>query len=134
MAPRARSRSASAVCSGVYYGHWLKPVADFVRLHAHQLRESKVWLCSSGPLGNKPLPEAWEVAEFTTTTTAPIDHATFGGALDRSKLSFAERVVVKGVHAPEGDFRDWTAIEKWASGIAEHLDTLVVAAVTGPRA
>jgi hypothetical protein len=32
-----------------------------------------------------------------------------------------ERVVVKGVRAPDGDFRDWNAIEEWAESIAHAL-------------
>ena len=65
---------------------------------------------------------AW--AQFTATI-APVAHVTFAGALDRSKLSMAERLVVKGVHAPDGDFRDWNLIETWAREIAEQLDTRV---------
>jgi menaquinone-dependent protoporphyrinogen oxidase len=36
-------------------------------------------------------------------------------------LSFAERMMVKAVRAPEGDFRDWQAIEAWAASIARDL-------------
>jgi len=32
-----------------------------------------------------------------------------------------ERMVVKGVRAPEGDFRDWDAMEEWAESIAHAL-------------
>lgn len=39
--------------------------------------------------------------------------------LDRSKLGFAERMVAKRL--PEGDWRDWTAIDAWAVGIARLL-------------
>jgi menaquinone-dependent protoporphyrinogen oxidase len=45
----------------------------------------------------------------------------FFGALDHNKLSFAERMVVKAVRGPEGDFRDWQAIEAWAESIARDL-------------
>jgi menaquinone-dependent protoporphyrinogen oxidase len=51
----------------------------------------------------------------------PIDHRMFFGALDRSALGFGERMIVKAVKAPEGDFRDWDAIRDWASGIAREI-------------
>ena len=41
--------------------------------------------------------------------------------LDMSVLGFAERAIVKAVRAPEGDFRDWSAIDRWAADIAGQL-------------
>jgi menaquinone-dependent protoporphyrinogen oxidase len=48
----------------------------------------------------------------------------FFGAWDRSKLDpaklgFAKRIVAKRL--PQGDFRDWAAIEAWADGVAREL-------------
>ncbi len=122
--PDLATYDAVVICSAVYYGRWLKPAADFVRSHAQQLAAQKVWLCSSGPVGDKELPEAKEVAEFKATI-APVAHKTFAGAIDRTKLSFADRVVVKAVHAPDGDYRDWRAIDAWAQAIVEQLDSRV---------
>ena len=45
----------------------------------------------------------------------------FAGRLDRKLLSFGEKAVVVAVRAPEGDFRDWDAIDAFAAGIAERL-------------
>jgi menaquinone-dependent protoporphyrinogen oxidase len=45
----------------------------------------------------------------------------FAGKLDRSELGFAERAMVRAVHAQEGDFRDWAAIDGFASEIAGGL-------------
>ena len=52
----------------------------------------------------------------------PNEHRVFFGALNKSKLGFAERMMVKAVKAPEGDFRDWDSIRDWADGIAPELD------------
>jgi menaquinone-dependent protoporphyrinogen oxidase len=46
--------------------------------------------------------------------------------LDTNKLSFPEKLIVKGIKAPIGDFRDWEAITAWATGIAEALKKEVV--------
>ena len=51
----------------------------------------------------------------------------FFGALDLRGLSFGERMIVKAVKAPAGDFREWDVIETWADGIdvALHADRKV---------
>jgi menaquinone-dependent protoporphyrinogen oxidase len=38
-----------------------------------------------------------------------------------SKLNFAEKLIIKAVKAPVGDFRDWDMINAWADGIADAL-------------
>jgi menaquinone-dependent protoporphyrinogen oxidase len=55
----------------------------------------------------------------------PREHRIFFGALDRSivdgsALGFAERLIAKTM-VPEGDYRDWEAIESWAASIAREL-------------
>ena len=50
-------------------------------------------------------------------------HRLFAGRLDRHELRWVERVAVRAVHAPEGDFRDHDEIRRWASGVASALTT-----------
>ena len=57
----------------------------------------------------------------------PRDIAVFHGAMDAKKLSLPEKLIVKGVKAPMGDFRDWTAITAWAEKIAAALKTAPLA-------
>jgi menaquinone-dependent protoporphyrinogen IX oxidase len=45
----------------------------------------------------------------------------FGGKLDSSQLSFAERIMVKVVHALPGDHRRWDVVDRWADHIATEL-------------
>ena len=59
-----------------------------------------------------------------------IDHRQFAGKLDRSQLGLLERAMVRAVHAPDGDFRDWEEVSLWAAQIAE---TLMAAASTESR-
>ena len=36
-------------------------------------------------------------------------------------MGFGERMIIKAVKAPEGDFRDWDDIRAWAATIADEL-------------
>jgi menaquinone-dependent protoporphyrinogen oxidase len=111
--------------SAIYAGSWLKEATEFARRHRDPLAQIPVWLFSSGPLGTevkdeeqqpKQLPELEEILR-------PRDHHLFFGALDRSTLGFAERMMVKAVKAPDGDFRNWDEIREWTDGIVDALDT-----------
>jgi hypothetical protein len=48
-------------------------------------------------------------------------HRVFAGRLERGSLGFAERAAAKAVHAPEGDCRDWDAIDAFAGETAAEL-------------
>ncbi len=114
---------AVVIGSAVYYGSWLKGAADYVRRHREALAERQVWLFSDGPLGseaNEKTSQPKEIDEFQRSIH-PQGHRVFFGAIDRSNLSLLERTVTKAVHAPEGDFRDWTEIDTWATSIAHQL-------------
>jgi menaquinone-dependent protoporphyrinogen oxidase len=85
------------------------------------------WLFSSGPIGTmaaKHEPVAPKEIGELVRAIGPREHRVFFGAWDRAnadrgKLRFAERMVAKWL--PEGDFRDWAAIEGWADTIARSL-------------
>jgi menaquinone-dependent protoporphyrinogen oxidase len=95
-----------------------------------------VWLFSSGPLGRKntdeqgrdvrEVTEPKEVAEFREAIH-PRDHRVFFGALDRDKLGFTHRLMLRlpvnrnNAIFPLGDFRDWNDIDAWAEKIAQAL-------------
>ena len=110
--------------SAVYTGHWLKPIKELVEAQSAALRERPVWLFSSGPLGApeelKPEGDPVDVAALIEATNAAA-HRVFAGKLDKDKLGFGERAMVRAVHAPEGDFRDWDSIDAFAAEIAEQL-------------
>jgi menaquinone-dependent protoporphyrinogen oxidase len=110
--------------SAVYAGHWLKPAVQFVDRHAAALAERRVWLFSSGPIGEPPIPADDSVdASGVVASVGAVEHRTFAGALHRQRLSFPERALVAALRAPYGDFRDWEAIRSWAHGIGAALVT-----------
>ena len=109
--------------SGVYAGRWRPSAKELVgRLGEEAMAEMPVWLFSSGPIGDPPEPaeEPADAAPMTRATMAR-GHRVFAGKLDRAKLNFGERLAVRAVRAPDGDFREWAEIGSWAGGIAESL-------------
>jgi menaquinone-dependent protoporphyrinogen oxidase len=117
------SYEAFVIGSAIYYGSWLKEATEWVRRNQAVLAARPVWLFSSGPLGTEVKDAEQQPKEMTEFQQAirPREQRIFFGALDHSYLSFAERVMVKAVRAPEGDFRDWHVIEAWAASIARNL-------------
>ncbi len=118
---------AVIVGSAVYAGQWRKPAADFLNEKAEELAARKVWLFSSGPTGAgepEELMNGWRFPENLQPAAdqiQPWDTAFFHGALEEEKLGFAEKLIVKGLKAPLGDYRDWERISGWADEIAERL-------------
>ena len=130
---------AAVIGSAIYYFRWMKPAVKFVRRNADSLAMRPVWLFSIGPLGNKAQDDKGrdfcdilvpkEIAEFKETVK-PREHRVFFGALDAARLGFWHRLVYKlpanrdNSFLPDGDFRNWAAIDAWAGSIAEALKVL----------
>jgi len=113
---------AVIIGSAVYGGHWIQPATTFVDTHSAALRKLPVWLFSSGPIGDPPKPDKDSIdVERIVRATGAREHRVFAGRIEHSELSFAERAMVKVVHAHDGDYRDWAAVRDWTFGIAEAL-------------
>lgn len=125
---------AVLIGSAIYMGRWLPAARHLVESHRAQLAAVPVWLFSSGPLGDPPRPvdDLAEVAELGSTVEAR-GHRVFAGSLDPADLRWTERLAVRGVHAPTGDFRDHDAIRAWAIEVAADLARLRPASA-GPSA
>lgn len=121
---------AAIVGSAVYMGRWIKEATSFVRQHQVELAAMPLWLFSSGPVGPKALPEASDLAKFRKVLDVRGD-ATFDGALDAQKLSLSERMMVKAVGAPYGDYRNWDEVDAWARSVATSLGSPVPQAPAG---
>jgi len=114
--------------SAVYIGKWRKEAVKFLQANEKMLAERHVWLFSSGPTGEgEPveLTKGWrfpKALQPIADRIQPRDIAVFHGELDTETLNLAEKLIVKGVKAPVGDFRDWDAITSWATAIADVLN------------
>ncbi len=110
--------------SAVYTAHWLPAARDLAARLAPELRERVVWVFSSG-LATQPAASANSPHELRALArdVGAVGHRAFAGRLRRADLSFAERAIIAGARAKEGDHRDFAAVAAWAEQIAEHLRT-----------
>jgi menaquinone-dependent protoporphyrinogen oxidase len=110
---------AYVIGSAIYEGHWLRTARHFVLDHAITLQRGEVHLFSSGPLDdeNHVGVDTHKIDELIHAVDA-VEHRMFSGRLDRGDLNRLERWVVDVVKAHDGDYRDWTAIDAWATGLS----------------
>ena len=109
--------------SAVYYGNWMKEAKKFAERNSEELKKKAVWLFSSGPVSDKEPQEKDQprhIEEIVEMTGAR-GHTIFVGKLDLDDINFLEKMIIKGVKAPYGDFRNWHAIREWADEIAKAL-------------
>ena len=110
--------------SAVYTGRWLAEARRFAQVHTSSLCMIPVWLFSSGPVGpvDHLIPPGTPAdVPVVMRLTGAIGYRTFPGRLDMRRLDFPERAVVRTIHAPEGDSRDWDAVDRFAGEIADEL-------------
>jgi menaquinone-dependent protoporphyrinogen oxidase len=125
--------------SAAYMGRWLKEATAFARRHQELLSIRPVWLFSSGPIGHdlidakgRDVVKASEPLDFAELEglLRPREERVFFGAYDPAAEpigiverfgSLFTRLPAVREAMPAGDFRDWPAIEAWATGIADAL-------------
>jgi menaquinone-dependent protoporphyrinogen oxidase len=113
--------------NAVYAGQWPKEAVTFLETYQSVLNTLPFWIFSSGPTGEGnpvDLIQGWRyptAQHSLIDQIGPRDLAVFHGDLSIDKLNIGERLIIKVVKAPTGDFRDWDAITRWAATIAETL-------------
>jgi menaquinone-dependent protoporphyrinogen oxidase len=125
-APDPAGYDAVLVGSGIRAGSWHQPVKDWVAKNAAALKGSKVaFFTACLTLGQDPTKtdevRAYTDALIAETGVTPVEIGLFAGSNEPKRFSFIERAILKMMKAPEGDFRDWKAIEAWAGEVAPRL-------------
>jgi menaquinone-dependent protoporphyrinogen oxidase len=133
-AHEASGYDAYVVGSAVYEGNWRKDARKFVEGNAGVLSARPTWLFSSGPVGTEKVDKEGndvlkgaEPRQFSAydDLVHPRGMQVFRGAYDHDKLRGGDRIVawipaVRDI-LPQGDFREWDAIDAWADSIADEL-------------
>jgi menaquinone-dependent protoporphyrinogen oxidase len=121
------SYAAVILGSAIYAGQWRKEAVKFLEAHEQALTGMPVWFFSSGPTGEGDpveLVKGWRFPEGQRPIAdriGPRDMAVFHGVIDGDKMNFAEKLIIKALKAPFGDFRDWEAITAWATSVSDAL-------------
>jgi menaquinone-dependent protoporphyrinogen oxidase len=134
-----RDYEAFVLGSAAYIGSWMKEAVTFARQNRDVLASRPIWLFSSGPLGTattdaqgRDVREAAvpkQLIEMQELLRAR-DHRVFFGVSDHSHFDLRDRLIyaVPGGKKllADGDFRDWTEVEAWATQIALALKPVAV--------
>lgn len=125
LAAGVETYSAIILGSAIRFGAVLPAAAAFIKDHARVLKTRPVAYFTVGSTLFQDTPENRAAAAACTeplkAVVPPVSAADFAGVFDPGKVSFAERLLGKAMKMPVGDFRDWKAIQSWASGLAEQL-------------
>lgn len=125
---------AYVIGSATYEFNWRKDARKFVKRNVDELASHPVWLFSSGPVGTDEVDKEGndvlkgaEPKQFGKYEELlhPRGKQVFRGAYDHDKLRGADRIItwlpaIRDI-LPQGDFRDWDAIDAWSSSIADQL-------------
>jgi menaquinone-dependent protoporphyrinogen oxidase len=120
---------AVVVGGALYAGRWHKDARRFVSREKKALRNTNVWMFSSGPLG-EPAESASRIPPVPQVERLMADvgarsHSTFGGRLTPDVTGFPASAMAKKL---SGDWRDEAQARAWAEEI-----TVEFGRADGPR-
>ena len=122
-APDPRAFDLVVAGSPIYASRIRRAIVSYFNAHRAVLAEKPVALFAvAGSLAEDTVANR-EAAE---AALAPLKEgikvrslALFAGVIDPARLPWLARIIVRGVGAKAGDFRDWEAIRAWAESLPE---------------
>lgn len=119
--PSVDKYDAVILGSAIRMGGWLPEMVEFIKTNQSVLQSHPVALFTIHML-NTGADETSRAARLAYLSSVrqfvnPIDEAFFAGRIDLDTLSFMDRLMVKMVKSPIGDFRDWERIRAWSSSV-----------------
>jgi menaquinone-dependent protoporphyrinogen oxidase len=119
---------AFVIGSPLYGGKWLAAAGMFAAITSEQIDGKPVALFSVGTVAVVDEPAGvTEHKEFIgdLVEVAPklnvVADAVFTGYFERSNLPWYLRIIDRFAPTPQGDHRDWAAIQSWARSLAEYF-------------
>ena len=124
--PDAAAYDAVVVGSGVRAGNWHGAVKEWVAVNAAALKARPTAFFTACLTMAQAPERADEVRAYTEALIAetgvePVDIGLFAGMNEPKRFSLPERLIMKMMKAPEGDFRDMAAVAEWARAVADRL-------------
>ncbi len=117
--PSLDGYQAIVMGSAIRMGGWLPEAVDFIKNNQQALNNLPVALFSVHilNLGDDEQSRASRAAYLNGAHSLiqPVEEIFFAGAINPTKLSFVDRLMVKMVKSPIGDLRDWDKIHAWAN-------------------
>jgi len=112
--------------SAIRRGQWLPEASTFVTTHQQALRQvptAYFTLCMALYQDTEEnRRKAATYLEPVRQILNPVEEGFFAGKMDYGKLSLVERLLITQVFKlPEGDFRNWSAIQTWAQALPARL-------------
>ena len=108
--------------SAIRVGRWLPEASKFVEKNQEMLKKKTLAYFLVCMQLKDDTPENRKIAadylKAERNMVMPLSEAYFAGKSDFSKLSFFSRIMGKFAKMPEGDFRNWDAINKWADELS----------------
>ncbi len=119
--PRVEDYEAVLIGSAVRSGSWLPEAVGFVVEHQLTLKclPEALFTVHMHNTGNDPQSVANRRVYLSAVRPLihPVGEVFFSGVIDPAKLSLLDRLMVRAVKAPVGDFREWDKIRGWAQKV-----------------
>ncbi len=119
---------AVVVGSSVRAGNWLRRAKGFVEKHRDALSKLPVaYFVVCLTLKEDTEENRQAVAAYldplyeAVPEVQPVDVGLFAGGFLYDKLNFFDKMILKKMESPEGDFRDWDAVKAWAGQVRPKL-------------
>ncbi len=124
--PDPATYDAIVVGSGVRASNWHGAVKSWVASNADALKMKPVafftaCLTMASESDKADVVRAYTDPLIAETGVTPIDIGLFAGMNQPKTFSLPERLIMKAMKAPEGDFRDFEAVGVWAEALAQKL-------------
>jgi len=119
--PALEPYDAVVLGSAIRMSSWLPEMVDFIKANQPALNRLPVALFTVHILntGEEESSRAARQAYLNAVRPLlnPVAEMFFSGKIDLETLSFVDRLMVKMVKSPIGDFRDWERIRAWSASI-----------------
>lgn len=115
--------------SAIRGGKWLPEATKFVEDYRYSLSkrptayfEVCMTLRDDTPQNRAVVRDYFEAVLNKFPEIKPVSFGMFAGRLNLAKLSFFRRAMFQVFRSPQGDWRDWKAIDEWAGDLPPLLN------------